>query len=217
MESYPQITPAIRARGIYSVRAPFQIIAGVEYTCVAVRTFKDMYNDNIDPYTTVYEPVGLIEGATIDGSIFTMRQEELKGINIISLAAPNGDVIHIPNNFILSVPNTTTIGYEHIVLTCSLGPQPSSVDLTLAIAAIQDAVKDNFGFSPEVSIGRVETTKAVTYEEYLLLEQARINALNIAESPQQLLLAERARNAELTAILQAYSQILIDNNLMPTV
>lgn len=215
MKEYVQMTPSIRAKGLWQVRSPFVILTNVEYTCIAIRSFQDMYNDNLDVYATVYEPMGIIEGSTIDGSIFKLREEELKGINIVSLSAPNGTVIHIPDNFILSYPNSTLIEYQHTVLICSLGPLPVTLDTKLAEQAMTDTVGNYFGVKADVKIGRVETTISPTYEEHLRMEQVRINATNInmtAENQIQVLI-EKLDLANKT--VETLTQILIDNNIMP--
>lgn len=215
MKDYAQMTPTIRAKGLWQVRLPFVVLANVEYVCIAIRSFQDMYNDNLDVYSTVYEPSGITEGSTIDGSIFTVRNEELKGINIVSLGAPNGSVIHIPDNFILSYPNSTLIEYQHTVMICSLGPLPVTLDTKLAEQAMVDTVGNYFGIKADVKIGRVETSLSPTYEEHLRLEQVRVNATNINNTAENQIQALIEKLDLANKTVETLTQILVDNNIMP--
>lgn len=217
MINYQQRTPPMRARGFWSLRNPFGVPLTGVYTCVAIRSFKDMYSAGEDPYTLVYEPVGLTNGSTVDGGIFNIRTEELKGINIISLTDRLGNIVHVPDNFILSYPNSTNIQYEHIILSCSLGPLPSSLDTALAEAAVAEQVKNYFGIAnPVVKVSRVASTDDPTYEQHLAMEQARIAAIEIDGSAENQIQQLTAKNELLQATVDTMTQILINNNLMPT-
>lgn len=212
-----QITPVYRSVGRYTVRSPFTVLNTVDYTCVAISTFQDLYDKGIDPYTTIYVPVGLSTGVTLsDGTLFDFDKEALLGINIISLADPSGKIIHIPDNYISSVPTTTGIAQERVILSADLGLLPVNTDITTAIKAVSDTVNSYFGITTvQVKANRVASTRSLTYEEALRLKQTRDNAVNlqttkdaqIADLKNKLDLAQRTN--------QTYAQILKDNNIMP--
>lgn len=215
MKNYSQMTPSIRTRGTWSVRQPFTINDRAIYTCVAVRTFKDFFADGADPMELVYSPVGIVEGQSIDGTVFSLKEEEIKGINIISIADATGNVIHIPDNFILSYPNSSTVVYEHVILTCSLGPLPSGTDTSNAEAAVKDAVKNAFGITSTVKIARAPSLNAVTYEEHLMLERARTNAIKVDKTSDGKIkeLEDKLNLANKT--IATLKQLCVDNNLFP--
>lgn len=217
MDNYQQRTPPIRVRGSWSLRSPFAVPVTGEYTCIAIRSFKDMYAAGEDPYTDIYQPLGLVNGSTVDGSIFNIRTEELKGINIVSLTDRLGNIVHVPDNFILSYPNSTSIQYEHLILSCSLGALPSSIDTTLAETAVAEQVKNYFGIAnPVVKVSRVASTMNPTYEEHLAMEQARIAAIAIDDSAENQIQTLLDKNELLQNTVNTLTQILIDANLMPT-
>jgi hypothetical protein len=214
--AYPQLTPSHRARGVWKLRTPFAVVTDVEYTCIAIRTFDDMYNDGIDPYKEIYVPVGLSDGVAIGTETFSFAQERLLGINIISLADPKGQVYHVPDNYILSYPTTSGILYEHFIMSASLGALPSTIDMTDAQTAMKQSIKDSFGVDATINVHRVSTLTSPTYEEHLELERIREAAKKIDNTLV-------AKNEELERKLtlandtvQTLTQILIDNNLMPT-
>lgn len=209
------MTPPLRARGVWTVRAPFTVSEKVDYTCIAIRTLPDLYNDGVDPLLFVYDPVQIVEGLEIDGTKFSLKNEELKGINIISLQAPNGVVIHIPDNFILSYPDSTAISYEHVVITCSLGVLPNGLDTSEAERAVADAVKNAFGVTANVNIARAPSQQALTYEEHLALERARKAAIKIDKTSAQQIEDLNAKVNLQQETIKTLTQILIDNNIMP--
>lgn len=215
MKNYSQMTPSIRARGTWTVRQPFSVNDKVTYTCIAVRTFKDIYNDGLDPLELVYQTVGITEGMVIDGTSFSLKEEELKGINIISIADASGEVKHIPDNFILSFPNSSTVVYEHVILTCSLGPLPNGTDTTAAELAVQDAVKNAFGVNSSVKIARAPSLNAVTYEEHLMLERARLNAIKLDKTSDGKISELEEKLALANKTIATLKQLCVDNNLFP--
>lgn len=212
-----QITPILRSVGKYTVRAPFAVVTSQDYTCVAIRTFPDMYNDGIDPYGTVYVPAGLVTGTTLsDGTLFDFNQESILGINIVSLADNSGTIIHVPDNYISSVPTTSGIAQESIILSAELGLLPVNTDLSMAIQAVKDAVSSYTGISSvAVKTSRVATTRTLTYEENLNLKRARANAVNLQTSKDAQIadLTRKLALSQMTA--QTYAQILKDKNIMP--
>lgn len=215
--AYPQNTPPHRARGFWKLRAPFTILTEVEYTCIAIRTFDDMYNDGIDPYKEIYNPVGLVDGVAVDTEQFSYARERLRGINIISLANPKGQVYHVPDNYILSYPSVSGILYEHFILSASLGSLPSTVDLTPAINAMKESIKDSFGVSSEVTVHRVATLDSPTYEQHLELERIREAAKNIDNTSATVIENLQAQLTLANETVKTLTQICIDNNLLQSV
>lgn len=214
MNTYKQLTPPLRARGTYTVRPPFAVVPDANYTCIAIKTFADLYNSRQDVLSTVYGVVGIQEGSTIDGSIFSLEVERLKGVNIVSLADDRGNVIYIPDNFILSYPNTTSIEYANIVLSASLGPLPNTLDLSIAQAAVRDAIQANFGVQATVNVARAPSLKQPTYEQHLVMEKARLGAITINQSSVMQVQQLQEQCKLLQDTVNTLTKILVDNNLL---
>lgn len=216
MAAYPQNTPSLRARGRYKVRAPFTVSDDLDYTCIAIRSFKDMYREGTNPYTNIYVPVGLTDGSIHAEDTFNFANEEIRGINIVTLADDKGRNILIPDNYIISYPMSSTINYLEFVMSCSLGALPENIDLTVAKQAMIDAVASQFGVSVDVNVHTLPTTTNPTYEEHLALEQARFAAMNINSTSVDTINKLTAELELRNQTIRTMSQILIDNNLMPT-
>lgn len=216
MAEYQQLTPSLLARGRYKVREPFRISDAVDYTCVAIRTFRDIYREGTNPYTTIYQPVGLVDGHVIGDMTFSFAREEIRGINIVTLMDDSGQSYLIPDNYITSFPSSTTIKYREFILSCSLGPLPEDIDTIAAEQAVKDAVGAQFGIEANVSVHSLATLTNPNYEEHLALEQARLASINTgSESISRIkeLEEEALRNNQ---IIDTLTQILIDNNLLPS-
>lgn len=213
--AYPQNTPPQRARGLWKLRSPFAVLADVEYTCIAIRSFDDMYNDGIDPYVDIYKPVGLVDGVAIGSETFNYARERMLGINIISLANPKGQIYHVPDNYILSFPNAIGVTYVHYILSASLGALPSNIDLTPAITAMKESIKDSFGVEATINTHSIPTLTSPTYEQHLELERIREAAKNVDNS-QSAKIEELERKLALSnETVKTLTQICIDNNILP--
>lgn len=216
MAEYQQLTPDLLARGRYKVREPFRISDDVDYTCIAIRSFRDIYREGSNPYTTIYQPVGLVDGFVIGDMTFSFAREELRGINIVTLMDDAGQSYLIPDNYIASFPSSTTVQYREFILSCSLGPLPEDIDTVAAELAVASAVSEQFGIEPTVAVHSLATLTNPTYEEHLALEQARKAAINTGSGQ-----TERVKELEENAlrdreIIATLTQILVDNNLLPS-
>lgn len=216
MAVYPQLSIPQKARGRFKVREPFRISETIDYTVIAIRSFQDLYRDGTNPYTTVYVPVGLTDGIVFDGHTFSFAEEETRGINIVTLCDDVGRSILVPDNYITSYPSSTNITYLEFILSCSLGALPQDIDTTAAMAAVSEAVQKTFGVTPNVLVHTLPTLTNPTYDEHIALEQARIGSIDASGSA-----AARERKyqqdiADRDGIIASMTQILIDNNLMPT-
>lgn len=215
MAEYPQLTPEPRARGRYTVREPFTLNTDKDYTCIGIRSFSDLYREKVDPYEMVYKPVNLIDNTTHDGKIFRFGEEAARGINIITLADDIGNHVLIPDNYITSMPVSSSVQYLEFVLSVSLGPLPSDIDIILAEEAIKDAVGEQFGVEVLVKTHTLPTTTNPTFEEHLTLVQARQAMAKIGSSKDALIRSLEQSNAEKDLKMATLVKILQDNNLLP--
>lgn len=216
-QPYPQLTPPVRARGRWKVREPFRIVETDTYTCIAIRNFRDIVNEGVNPYSDIYLPVGLINGQMNNGRTFDFAQETLRGINIVSLESDNGIIVHVPDNYILSFPDSSIIKYSRVVLSADLGFIPSSLDLETVRSAVRSTIMNYLGITnPVVNMSEAPARTMPTYEEHLAFEKVRKNAIKLVDTPeiQQQQLINRIKDLEETNA--ALTKICIDNNYIGT-
>lgn len=138
-------TPPIFATGRWVIDSPFSVPASTIYICKAVRSFDDLKARGIDPYDAYYLPKGL------DRSLYESDVTNLA--NIVTLMSDTHPTVYVPDTYITSYPDTTTVPYRHLVLSISLGAVPNTLVLddfkakieeySLASLGIQSVVKEH--------------------------------------------------------------------------
>lgn len=196
----------IFARGAWSGRLPFSLDPARVYTCIAIRSFREIEAEGMGVFELVYQPVGL--------DLNTCETDRVNAVSIITLESEGYPNILIPESFIESYPTAVIEGFSRIVMAVEIGVLPDHVPLDYLQAAMQQAVQDIVGVEDAV----VELFKApimgtLTPEQAELLEanrQALIQAgsNHYAENKRlsDALTLERAKVARL-------EQIIINNSI----
>lgn len=200
-------TPSLYATGQWSVKSPFSVDASAVYVCKAIRSFDDLKAMGIDPYTEYYEPVG------IDQSAYDIDVTNLA--NIITLMSDTQPTVYVPDTYLLTYPDQTTVPYRHIVLAMSLGAVPDTLALDDLTSKLHDIVLNSIGIESVVKAyqagGLAKGVDQLTHEA---LEQNRL--ARIADN--QTLLAQLQSSKQNQDTLVEQNKILIelckDNGLL---
>ncbi len=151
-------TPNIYATGKWVVSTPFNIGANDVYVCNAIRSFTELRSSGIDPYEQYYKPLGISpEDFAID---------ERKFANIITLSSNSNPTAYIPDTYIVSYPDATSIPYKHVVMSISLGAVADTLVLTDIKQKVAAVVESDLGIT-----GIVKEHHSGTVTEYLTLSQ----------------------------------------------
>lgn len=209
-------TPPLLTKGRYTVAAPFTVNPTSIYTCVAIRSFSDIYQLGYDVYKTYYEPMGLVNGTVVGSTTFDFNVERNKQPNIITLRSEEGTFLYVPDTYITSFPDMGDILYNHMVLSVSLGALPDYLDLSSLKAAIQSIVAQHFGVaSSVVSEHRTPSTNNPTRTQHEVLETARLAAITLLETDHAKALRLQVQNTLLQNKINALTAILDNNGLLP--
>lgn len=157
-------TPPIGTTGLYVLRSPWIASAAKTYTCHAIRSFKDLYDADINIYNSYYAPMGLNESA--------YESDRDNNANIITLMADE-ETIYVPDTYIDSYPDMSIVPYQHVVLSIDMGMLPDYVDLTLCKGALANTCVNYIGITPTIEEHIAPTTGIVTPDEHNLLEASR--------------------------------------------
>lgn len=201
-------TPPILTKGRYTLISPWAASPTVFYTCVAIRSFDDIYKLGQDVQTIFYKSKGLEDGSILTSPAFSFATEKTLKPNIITLLGEDGSVIYVPDTFIASYPNMTEMEYAHMVLSVSLGALPNYLDLTAVKTAVAGVVSQFIGVAPPtlvVNEHRAPATNNPTAAEHETLEVARLSAITNVETDH----AKVIRLENEKAILQAQINTLI--------
>lgn len=197
-----KMTPAIYSNGKFTVRSPRVIDANTLYTCIAIRSFDDIYQKGEDVYDVYYAAYGIVDGVTVDGRPFSFEVERAVLPNIITLQNSQGALYYVPDTFITSFPNQTDLTYSQRIISVGLGPLPVTLDITNITADIGDLVKDRLGIAnPDVRENSVPILANPTYEEHVTMETSRKAAIKQNLSlREQLVIANATIAAQQTTI-----------------
>lgn len=204
-----RLTPALNSRGRFVVASPYdQDIRGTTiYTCIALRKFEDLAQLGENIYRRYYQPFGL------SPEIFERDQRDR--VVIVSLQDNVGNIRYVPDSYVLSFPNQGDTAYSHLVISTSLGPLPSYVDVAFLQQQIASLVSDLIGVEPEVHVDVVPMLESVTPEQHEVLEAARLSRIETRTTDRARFIDANRRVIGLQEQVNVMKQYLVDNNLLP--
>lgn len=204
-----KLTPSIDATGKFKVKLPWRINENSILTCIAVRSFDDIYKKNEDVYDVYYETAGCTNGTIIDGRPFDFEKERLALPNIVTLVDAAGGVFYIPDTFILQMPMVSDVPYSERIISISLGPMPDALDISNVTTEVGELVKKKTGMT---NVTVREHSLAIltnpTYAEHLAMERVRKASLANATSVFEELAKAQAEIARLNLLVLNYEAVL---------
>lgn len=208
-------TPPLYARGRYILSLPWVANPNKLYTCIAVRSYSDIYKLGQDVYNVFYAPMGAVVGTILGGTPFNFNAEVANKPAIVTLQADDGEVIYVPDTFIQKFPDQGEVKYSHIVLSLSLGPVPDYVNLEEIKQAVAETVAGRFGFTPVVREHRAPGTDNPTAEQHEALEAARLGAITLLETDQAKVLRLLDVSAKKQESINALTNLLRRHRVPP--
>lgn len=201
-----RMTPPIYARGRYVLREPWVIPVPVQnYICIAIRSFRDLAAEDVDPYETFYEPMGV--------SVEQYESDAKNSACIVTLRSDDGQIyIHVPDTYIESYPETDAVPYSDLVLQVRLPKLPDYYDAEALLDDVLQYVDAHVGGTDnEGSVDKFPLTERISLADSLSLETARQASITDQDTWYVKFLQEQERNTNLLAEIQVLYQILEDN------
>ena len=210
-------TPPMYARGRYVLTAPFDslITATRLYTCIAIRSFKDVYEDGLDVEIEYYNPMGLVNGQDYGGSPFDFQAEKDALANIVTLIGDNGQMIFVPDTFIASYPDLTDVKYSQIVVAFNFGAVPDYLVLSAVKSGMANLGASHLGVVPAVTEHRAPSANAVTPIQHEALEVARLGAISNQETDYAKWKRMEQKIIQLQDTIDKQTAILEENGWLP--
>ena len=162
-------TPPLYAKGTYSLTSPYTLPGSQSYTCVAIRSFRDLLKLHVDVVKAYYTPVGLGETE--------YKSDTDVAAAIITLLGDDGQVVYVPDTYISSYPDLSGYNYNHMVLSVSLGTVWDQLPLDDVKQKIEETVKTALGVEATVNEHVSPTTGTVSQTEHERIETARRAAI----------------------------------------
>lgn len=176
-------------RGRFTLKTPWVAAPDKVYTVIAQRGFQELIFDNVNIFKDYYEPKGLTE----EDYKADLRQDTV----LIILYSEAGEVIHVPDTYILSYPSQDVPPYANYVLSAMMGPFRTDYDFSFVSQKVSEIISDCIGVEPKVYIDSVGEATAMDSENADRLEAGRVAAIKCRQTTYAMWLKERADNAEL--------------------
>lgn len=203
-------TPTMNTSGMFTLVTPFAAASDLVYKVIAIRSFDDIYKLGVDVYSKYYKPMGLIDDGT--GTGFNFASEVAQNANIITLMSEDGKIVYVPDTYIASYPKLDTIPYQQVVLSLSLGPLPTTLDVQPLLNEVKDLVSARYGIqNPIASIHAVTDSIAVTPSQHATITQVRLGNIQTVETPYTEMIKMQAQIIELKQTITALTQICTSN------
>lgn len=200
-------TPPLYATGKWTLTSPFIADPNAIYICKAIRSLDEIKASGIDPFTTYYEYYGI--------SRTDYEQDVINQVNIVVLMSPTHPAIHVPDSYIASYPDLTTVPYTHVVLSISLGAVPDTLALDDIKQKIYDEVLNSVGVESVVREHQASSiAEGIPQQTHSTLEANRLQRIESNETNLAKYLRAQSENAELKTKIQLLEQIIIDNGLL---
>lgn len=201
------LTPPLWAKGRFQTADPFTVPAEKVFQCIALRNFADITADGELVFETYYEPAG------VERSVY-VEDNRNDGI-IITLVDEFGDVVYIPNRYLLSFPNMGDVPYHHLVLSTSLGPVPAYLDTSTLEESILESVVATTGIAnAEVNLHIAPARSGVDPTQHETLEANRIAGITYSETYKSKWLKAEAEKTLVQEQNDVLTQIIIDAGLI---
>lgn len=186
-----RMTPALGAKGLFTLRTPWELPANTLYECIAIRSIDDFVDRGVDVLSKVYTPQSLGQAQ--------LAADQAEGAKIITLTSAGRAAVYVPDTYITAFPSMDGVPYTHVLLSLSLGPIPDALDLTFLKAQLAGTVEDNFGITPEVKTHASASTGYVTQVQHEIWQAAREAAVNNRST-------DRARLLDMQTLVDAQAQ-----------
>lgn len=160
-------TPQIGAKGLYTLNEPFNndLLNGVLYEPVSIRSFADIVAGGEDPFTKHYLPKGL--------SKEQYQEDANNGVMIVSFRADQGTWAHVPTSYISGQPDVGGVPYRTMLMAAYLAPIPDNMNLTFLEQRMSDLVFDTLGIRGTIISAVASAPSIITQVEHEALTAAR--------------------------------------------
>lgn len=195
-----RITPLPNMRGIYTLRMPWATQNTVLYTCTALRTFRELIASGEDILSKYYVPKGLAKQ--------DYETDLAAGAILCVLQGDNGEVISVPDTYVISYPDQSAPPVGHFVLSASIGPMRMDVNLDFLRSKVGEVISDTIGVVPEVFVDVLDSSTVMTREDYDAMEAARTAAIKNRSTTYALLLQSQANVAVLQSKVAELQDLL---------
>lgn len=149
--------PAVGTKGSFSFQEPFDSIlfSSQEYEVKSIRSLKEIYDSEEDPYTNIYAANNISEE--------DFKTDLDNNIPIIVLANSANQYYYVPATKLASLPKVTGVKYQECMMVINLGYLPLDFNIDTAKDTIINDIKASLGI--ESTVETIKTSSIQLVEE----------------------------------------------------
>lgn len=168
------VVPNVGARGRYFLLKPWVIDESKLYRCERISSLLDFkIHEKKDVLQEIYKKNNLTE---------VEYHYALKhNIKIVTLKHSDDDVIHVPDNYIQSMPDQGYVPYSNYIISANLGLLPEGIALDDLIGKINDLIKQSINVTVKALVHRYESKTFISSAEHI--ERENVRKSNILPTP----------------------------------
>lgn len=167
------LLPAINSEGKFRLKEPLNNLLNpnIEYKVIAIRSIKEMIEDNIDVKTDIYEKLGLTE----EDYTRDLENDE----SIVTLLSPSMEYYYIPSFYFVSIPDVTGKIFKKTFIVADLDLIPEDANLDFLVKEINDLIANSYGVSPKMAVKKLPAKVLVSYDDYEKYEKERAKNISL--------------------------------------
>lgn len=167
-------TPAINAVGSYEVATPFTVDDSAIYITQAIEGFESLEENGTSVFETYYQPLGIDQDK--------YDEDQLAGINIITLFSETAPVVHVPSSYITKFPTSGQVEYAKVIVSLDLGLLPHNLNIDAYVHDIEQRMQANTGVDATARTHLLPVLDVIDYSRHEQLENARLAAITFSET-----------------------------------
>ena len=152
--------PTIGSRGCITLASPFDtlVIPNRQYRVLSIRKIEDFNISGDNVFEEIYQPAGLTS---------VQYQTDIdNGVSIVTFVGDGEEILHIPDNYIISYPVNNGIYYQSKAVVFDLGPLPETYDMSAVLTQAQNLIQNIVGVNVEGRIINTSAKMKVSYDEH---------------------------------------------------
>jgi hypothetical protein len=161
----PVYIPSVGDKGAFSAQAPFTLVSGRQYECIAVRNFDELERSQVKVFESVYVPAGL--------DLARFESDRSSCPIIVGLRSGLGEISYLPALYLNQAPALSGVEYHDVLVGVNLGPMPKQETLDGLKDKIRQLISDQLGIVAQVTLATRPTKQHIDQAQHDALVSAR--------------------------------------------
>lgn len=199
------IHPEVGLKGKIKLDAPYNALIDEHamYECIGLETLRSMVANGETPFETFYEPYAITRER--------FQSDHDADVVMVTFQAIEGEIVTVPNSYILSMPDANGVRYRMMILGVGLTAIPDDLDLSVVKTDISNLLLTRLGIASKIEEVVYGPVTLLGHEEHRVVEAARRLKMSEADSDLKRYLDLKASFEELKIRSKALEDFIAQN------